>query len=63
MAQAYNPSYSEGREQEDPVWNLAPKQIAPETLSQKKKKSSQKRAGGVAQALRAPSVPTPVLQK
>jgi hypothetical protein len=50
VAQACNPSYSGGRDQEDrhlkPAW-----QIVHETLSHKKKHFTPKRAGGVAQGV------------
>jgi hypothetical protein len=48
VAQACNPSYLGGRDQEIVVWSH-PGQIVQEILSQKKKKKTQKRADGVAQ--------------
>jgi hypothetical protein len=50
VVQAYNPSFSGGRDQGIEVPSQAG-QIVCKTLSQKKKKNSQKRAGGVAQGV------------
>jgi hypothetical protein len=50
-AHACNPSYSRGNDQEDHVSKSAWANGSGKTLSQKKKKESQERAGGVAQGV------------
>jgi hypothetical protein len=51
VANACNPSYSGGRDQEEHQWNPSPGKLVFETLSQKEKKTFTERAGGVAQGV------------